>query len=107
MGIVPGHRGIMRNRSNTKFAEITDGSSNTILFGETNPIDTEYAWIAGGVNDSFFEIGGGVSWGSDHPGDVFNLCFADGSVHILTESVDPSVLTNLSSMEDGQVIGDF
>lgn len=107
-GFVPGRRGIFRNRSNTTFGEITDGSSNTILFGESNPQDTEFAWIAGGNIDSTFGFGeSSIRWGSDHPGDIVNFCFADGSVHSINESVDPSVLAYFSSMEDGQVTEPF
>ena len=108
VNIAPGRRGILRNRSNTTFSEITDGASNTILFGEASPRTTEFAWIAGGVVDSGFGFGrASFRWGSRHPGDIVNFCFADGSVHSFNESVDPTVLANFSSMEDGQVIEDF
>ena len=106
--LVSGRRGILRNRSQTTFAQITDGSSNTILFGETTGGRNEYAWATGGVINSFVGFGNGsIQWGSEHPGNIVNFCFADGSVHSLNESLDLSVLANLSSMEDGQVIEDF
>ena len=106
--LISGRRGVLRNRSQTTFAQITDGSSNTILFGETTGGSNEYAWSAGGVINSFTGFGDfSIQWGSEHPGDIVNFCFADGSVHSLNESIEPSVLANLSSMEDGQVIEDF
>ena len=106
--LIAGRRGILRNRSQTTFAQITDGSSNTILFGETPGGSNEYAWATGGIINSFVGFGNGnIQWGSEHPGNIVNFCFADGSVHSLNESTDLTVLANLSSMEDGQVIEDF
>lgn len=103
--IIPGSRGILRNRSKTTFGEISDGTSNTILFGETNGgDDREYTWIAGGSINSIFGFGdSGLRWGSTHPGEIVKFCFADGSVHNITESLELSVLGTYSSMEDGQV----
>ena len=106
--LISGRRGIFRNRSQTTFAQITDGSSSTILFGETTGGRNEYAWATGGIINSFVGFGNGsIQWGSEHPGNIVNFCFADGSVHSLNESTEQSVLANLSSMEDGQVIEDF
>ena len=108
ISVIRGRRGVMRNRSTTTFGNITDGASNTILFGETNPSGTEYAWIAGGVIDSIFGFGDrSTRWGSRHPGDVVNFCFADGSVHKFNESLELSILATYSSMEDGQVNREF
>ena len=102
---ISGRRGILRNRSKTTFGEISDGTSNTILFGETNGgDDREYTWIAGGSINSIFGFGdSGLRWGSTHPGEIVKFCFADGSVHNITESLELSVLGTYSSMEDGQV----
>lgn len=102
--LVVGRRGVMRNRSKTTFGEISDGASNTILFGESNPGDFEYAWIAGGTNNSIFGFGPtSHRWGSRHRGGIVNFCFADGSVHRFNDSIDLSILATYSSMEDGQI----
>ncbi len=108
VGLIPGRRGILRNRSETTLSEITDGASNTILFGEASPGDTEYGWIAGGTIESVFGFGETTHrWGSLHPGGVVNFCFADGSVHSFNDSLDLSILATYSSMEDGQVNEEF
>ena len=101
--------GVFGNRSTTDFADIEDGTSSTFLFGETSGSDDgEYSWAAGGTIDSIFGFGNSpLRWGSNHPGDLVHFSFADGSTHNIAPSLDPTVLSNLAAMADGQVVGDF
>lgn len=86
------------------FADITDGSSNTILFIET-PDNAAVPWTQpdGGINP-----GNVAPWDliGNHPGG-FNVCFCDGSTHFLSNSITEELLRNLMSMRDGNVVGGY
>jgi prepilin-type N-terminal cleavage/methylation domain-containing protein len=105
-----------------RIAEITDGTSNTILFGEKH-IPKGY-WGQGGWDCSIFDgdspscsgrAGGpsfpmaqslrdmGWKYGSMHPV-VCNFVFGDGSVHSLSKTLSPAVLGLLTDISDEAVI---
>ena len=110
--------------STTKVANITDGTSNTLMFGETT-LDVhngrtpswEYrGWVmtgvdpASGINNwtypGYAVLRGTVgSWG--WPGSLHangaNFCFADGSVRFLGQNISTVVLQQLAFMADGSV----
>ena len=115
--------GLFNNRSRNSLANIPDGTSNTLMFGEYLCViidgDRKYnvAWMTGpyagtlgglwGPND-----GSGPFFSSRHPG-VVQFCFADGSVRgvqrggtllsslTATPSSDWYVLQQLAGMRDG------
>ncbi|MBL8816324.1 MAG: DUF1559 domain-containing protein [Planctomyces sp.] len=108
--------------------EIDDGTSNTLMVGETHvPKDqmnkSPYNGPAyfGRHVSHFCRIGGpGIpiahnstdprgnlfSYGSDHTGYV-NFALADGSVRTISTSLNTRVLANLSHRADGQTVGEF
>jgi prepilin-type processing-associated H-X9-DG protein len=96
-----------------KLADITDGTSNTILGGEVNSNFKPWGYPANwrdpalGINkspDSF-----GAPWTSKK---VCNFVFADGSVRPIKEDIDPATLKALSTPNGGEIVdfrtlGDF
>jgi prepilin-type N-terminal cleavage/methylation domain-containing protein/prepilin-type processing-associated H-X9-DG protein len=138
--------GIFYINSSVTMTSISDGTSNTLMFGERNRIDPNLDVVYGHGNPpqaDYFEEHSGWAWtnslpGFDYlggatqpinwkfpavtsdPGFVFedqrfstygsghtagaNFCFADGSVHFLTQSVPVVVLAQLSTRAGGEVI---
>lgn len=98
------YEGIFTNRSANKLGAIPDGTSNTLMFGETlGGFDSSvyskrtilFSWFGIGALPTKFGLGQpglpygnslpGANWdtfSSRHPG-VVQFCFADGSVHAL------------------------
>ena len=108
-------------RLGTKLAEITDGTSNTVMVGDKHVARSHL----GGVNDgAAFNGDKGSSYralgtsrlltkgptdtvtgrfGSYHTG-ITNFALADGSVRALKNSTDGTTLGRLAGRNDGQVI---
>ena len=116
-----GYNGIFTNRSKTTFGQISDGSSNTLLFGEIagqsgGSKPTGYAWM-GAINLSMFywefdraDLTSGQlnsmelnKYNSYHLG-VVNFARGDGSVATVPQSADLTTMYQLSAMGDGNVV---
>jgi prepilin-type N-terminal cleavage/methylation domain-containing protein/prepilin-type processing-associated H-X9-DG protein len=106
--------------SRTGVTDITDGTSNTIGFGETTagrdsgPRDFAAAWMCGPNLTSYFGVTSspyGEAFSSVHTSGVTNFAFCDGSVRSirhfsgLLDASNPSwlVLQQAAGMQDGQV----
>jgi Protein of unknown function (DUF1559) len=96
--------GSFRYDSPTPLAGFPDGTSNTLLFGETN---RELGpWIRGGpstvrgirLNET--AIGDGGQFGGIHVGGAW-FGFADGGVRFLNERIEPKVLHALATRAGG------
>jgi prepilin-type N-terminal cleavage/methylation domain-containing protein len=107
--------GILRNRSETKFGEITDGLSNTLLIGETRggfngaepvtfvwisafTLPASTTWLLG--EDNFYEFS------SNHTG-LVNFVLADGSVRGVSTSVEGNLWVQINGMRDGYVSAEY
>lgn len=107
--VLPRLRGAFTNRSKTRLGDITDGTSNTILFGETQAgPDRVYIWMSAGPISSAFGFGDRFSrWGSYHAGDAITFVYGDGSVRTLTPTIDFTLFRNLTIIADGEVTEQF
>jgi hypothetical protein len=120
--------GAVRQFDPVRFAEITDGTSNTLLVGEkrmnrallgTKQTDDNQGYTCGFNYDTIRKTtrppapdynaptgdGGGL-FGSSHIG-VVNFVFADGSVHTIPYSIKPTVFMYLGQKDDGHSVGDY
>ncbi len=112
--------GIYYTNSQTRVADIADGLSNTLAFGETlgglhlnGSRDRENSWmgvgwlrtslglapIYGPSNNDYYL----AQFQSMHPGRVVNFAFADGSVRGISPLVDFTTFVCASGMADGQL----
>ncbi|MDR3197997.1 MAG: DUF1559 domain-containing protein [Planctomycetaceae bacterium] len=88
--------------------EITDGLSNTILFGEVtqnlpawgSPLNGRDPRL--GINSSAYGFGSKHGFGSN-AGKGVNFSHCDGSVRFYSEATDPKILEALTFPNDGQI----
>ncbi|QDU12341.1 putative major pilin subunit [Gimesia maris] len=127
--------GVMYPGSKSRFRDITDGTSNTILLAETRE-EKASVWIDGtsaavaarwmaltppsysgssvSINYQPYFQGGvfpdsiGQNWGpsSFHEGGAHHL-LSDGSVHFISENLDVNVYDALTTRSGGEVTGEF
>jgi prepilin-type N-terminal cleavage/methylation domain-containing protein len=116
--------GVVRQYVPTRIADITDGTSNTLLVGDKrlnlanlgqHPGDDNEGYTAGWDEDTVRRTdqppapdfsGGGTGkklFGSSHTGG-FNVVLTDGSVRLLTYSINPNTFRFLGNISDGQVV---
>jgi prepilin-type N-terminal cleavage/methylation domain-containing protein/prepilin-type processing-associated H-X9-DG protein len=122
--------------ASVSIAGIPDGTSNTLLMGETRPgcsdhqkngwVDSNAFWNVTGPGINFptcpgeagftgtgcNQTGGGMAWGtsnsfrSKHTGGA-QFTMADGSVRFISQNVDILTYQKLGDRRDNQVVGDF
>ena len=109
--------GVFYENSKTKYSDIRDGVSNTIMLGEKSheTFDNTWAGVSTGTEHTGWRV---VAWAGEPPnnpqgGNVhfhlfaqFNsmhngvtaFAFCDGSVKIITDNVDPDVFWALGTV---------
>lgn len=118
--------GVVRRYDPTRFADVRDGTSNTLLIADkrlnlrllgTPQDDDNEGYTAGWNEDTIRRTDapprpdhsgagdGDKLFGSSHPGAIYAL-FADGSVRPISYSVDAAVFAHLGDKNDGQTILD-
>ena len=110
--------GVFSNRSETTFSDISDGASNTFLFGEVTSKDVpwptsgdsiSYSWMGNIILPmNFWSIDTNnqrkaLTFISNHNG-IVNFSRADGSVSSIADSTDLTIMRSLSGMADGTVV---
>lgn len=92
-----------------RFRDVRDGTSNTVCVSEST--GNAGPWAAGGKNTirGFSQkpyINGPDGIGSPFRGGC-HMLLLDGSVRFVSENIDPSVMEALSTINGGEVVGDF
>jgi prepilin-type N-terminal cleavage/methylation domain-containing protein/prepilin-type processing-associated H-X9-DG protein len=118
--------GAVRQFDPRRMAEITDGTSHTLLVGDKRlnrvrlgqpQADDNEGYTCGWNEDTVRltsqrpqpdfigepSLFGGKAFGSSHPV-KFNMVFADGSVHSIGYAVDVSAFKSLGDVGDGQIV---
>ncbi len=108
-------KGIFGSRTKFSFRDVSDGTSNTLLFGEVTggPL-YGHAWMSGGYMPDAWGLpqaapfeGSWNQFGSYHTG-IVQFGLADGSVRSISNNIDFSnVFRWLTAMGDGRVVGEF
>lgn len=103
-------KGLMIFDKAFRHADITDGSSNTLIVAEDSE-SSDGQWINGrNVFDQAFAINAAPAFENDirsrHPGGA-NGVFADGHVMFLAESMDLFTLGAICTRASGEVANDF
>jgi prepilin-type N-terminal cleavage/methylation domain-containing protein len=105
-------QGVFWNRSKIDFRDITDGSSNTLLFGEAmggqdaDGTGHSYAWFSAGFMTSCWGLSDSPGWwqfSSNHPKTV-QFCMADGAVVSLSTQIDYDTFEFLSAVADDEIV---
>lgn len=121
-------KGIFTQRSKTKFGTISDGTSNTIMFGEVTGVFTDPCKATGGTESFWWPTAGGMithwmqsvptsgtpwqtsvncksqfKFSSRHSGNIINCALADGSVRGIATTAEYKMWLVLGSMGEGEV----
>jgi prepilin-type N-terminal cleavage/methylation domain-containing protein len=112
--------GIFTTRSKTRFSNISDGSSNVLMYGEvmggrsSDPTVTHasYTWMGCGLLPTFpglTNADGSIkrewsNFNSDHPTGMIQFVLADGAVRGISPQIDYGAYVSMSGMHDGMQV---
>lgn len=115
--------GVFYHNSRVRLADITDGTTNTLLVGERKTVpdlDWFTTWpgmIAEG-EEAFQRVCGSADHPPNDPSAHFDdfsshhtggaqFCLGDGSVRFISENIDRGVYQSLATIQGGEVVGEF
>ncbi len=107
----PQYKGAMFTASEQRMASISDGTSNTFLYGEKEPRKADpnrqlMAWISASEGWTYWTVNTNSLWGfyGPHSGGVIQFVFADGSVRSISQNIDTNAYRRLGGASDGLLI---
>jgi prepilin-type N-terminal cleavage/methylation domain-containing protein len=120
LGDVPGfdkYKGAFLQRNPNKLGNFTDGTSNSVLFGESigdRPIGSalqfSHSWMGSGALPTAWGLSTTPAWyrfSSDHTG-IVHFAMADGAVRAISMNIDGVLFKQyLAGISDGNTVGDF
>ena len=103
-------KGIFGYDRTTRMADITDGTSNTVMVSDV-VAKTRGPWAQGGPSTiraltSKPYINGDDGIGSPHTGGL-HVLLSDGAVRFVSENIDAAILEKLATRAGGEVLNDF
>jgi prepilin-type processing-associated H-X9-DG protein len=102
--------GMMLSQSLLTVEKVTDGSSNTLMFGETiggaagDSNGSSFAWIGVGMMPTAYGLAAPTDWVnfSSRHDNVVNFCYGDGAVKGVRKSTVTRTLRSASGIADGE-----
>jgi hypothetical protein len=101
-----GENCVFRSAGPTSIADITDGTSNTLLVGEA--VNAGIPWMKPEDIDitAHPSLGDRDGFSSDHTGGI-QVLMCDGAVRFVSQSIAPATLKALFTRNGGETVGDF